>query len=68
MAVVNEYTNSAEAYIDKGFLESHGIPAEVDADALSSIYPGIGGLGSIALVVPDSCLKEATELLQNRPQ
>ena len=67
MAIVNEYSDIAEAYLDKGFLESHGIPADVDADALSQIYPGIGGLGSIALVVPDDKLQQATRLLDSRP-
>lgn len=67
MTTVNEYTDLAEAYIDKGFLDNHGIPAIVNADALSQIYPGIGGLGAIRLDVPDAMADKAVELLKNRP-
>lgn len=67
MTVINTYANAVEAYIDKGFLVSHGIPAEVQADALSNLFPGpVMAGGSISLVVPDEYAKEAETLMNNR--
>lgn len=67
MTVVNQYSNEAEAYLDKGFLASCGIDAIVEADALSEIFPAPGsGTGSIRLLVPDSLAKEAEKLLASR--
>ncbi len=67
MTIINQYADLAEAYIDKGFLVNHGIPAEVQSDALAGIYPGIGGLGSISLVVPDHYAEQAVKLMDSRP-
>ena len=67
MTVINQYTDLAEAYIDKGFLVNNGIPAVVESDALSGIYPGIGGLGAITLAVPDKYAERAQELMDSRP-
>lgn len=67
MTVIQRYSNQAEAYIDQGLLESHGIPAQVNADALSEIFPAPGaGIGSITLVVPDKLAHEAMKLMQQR--
>ncbi len=67
MTVIQRYSNQAEAYIDQGFLESNGIPAEVNADALSETFPAPGaGIGSITLVVPDNLAHEAIKLLRQR--
>ena len=53
MRLLNQYSNEQEAYIDKGFLESNGIPAEVVSNAMSDIFPAPGsGIGSIDLYVP----------------
>lgn len=68
MAILNQYTNLGEAYIDRGFLVTHGIPAEVEQNALAQIYPGIGGSGYISLTVPDKYLEEARKLMNSRPQ
>ena len=55
------------AYIDRGYLESHGIPAEVECDALSEIFPAPGsGVGSIRLIVPDQYADEAQRLMRDR--
>lgn len=67
MTIINQYTDLAEAYIDKGFLVNNGIPAEVESDALAGIYPGIGGLGSISLAVPDNYAETARKLMDSRP-
>lgn len=67
MTIINQYSNEAEAYIDKGFLSSQGIPAEVQSDALSQIFPAPGaGSGSIYLMVPDSYAAQARKLMDNR--
>lgn len=68
MTTIQQYSNQAEAYIDKGYLESHGIPADVQSDALSEIFPAPGaGIGSISLIVPDKYAAEAEHLMNNRP-
>lgn len=67
MTVIQQYSNQAEAYIDQGFLKNNGIPAEVNTDSLSEIFPAPGvGTGSITLEVPDKCADEAIRLLQHR--
>lgn len=67
MKLVNEYSNEAEAYIDKGYLESNAIPAEVISNAMSEIFPAPGaGNGSIELYVPDEDYQKACDLLFNR--
>lgn len=67
MTIINQYSNEPEAYIDKGYLASHGLHPEVTADALSDIFPAPGsGSGSIYLSVPDSEAREADMLLRDR--
>ena len=67
MRLLNQYSNEAEAYIDKGYLESTGIECEVISNAMSDIFPAPGsGNGSIDLYVPESQYKEASELLFHR--
>ena len=67
MTVINQYSNQAEAFIDRGFLISRGIPAEVQSDALSELFPAPGsGTGSIDLIVPDQDAVRAARLLKDR--
>lgn len=67
MRLLNQYSNEAEAYIDKGFLESNGIKCEVISNAMSDIFPAPGsGNGSINLFVPDDEFEKASELLFHR--
>ena len=67
MRLLNQYSNEAEAYIDKGFLESNGIECEVISNAMSDIFPAPGsGNGSIDLYVADSQYEKANELLFHR--
>ena len=64
MKLLNQYSNEAEAYIDKGFLESNGIKCEVISNAMSDIFPAPGaGVGSIDLYVDDNQFTQAEELL-----
>ena len=67
MKLLNQYSNEAEAYIDKGFLESNGIECEVISNAMSDIFPAPGaGNGSIDLYVEDSQFEKAADLLFHR--
>ena len=67
MTLLNQYSNEAEAYIDKGFLESNGIKCEIISNAMSDIFPAPGaGNGSIDLYVESSQYKEAEDLLFHR--
>ena len=67
MRLLNQYSNEAEAYIDKGFLESNGIKCEIISNAMSEIFPAPGsGNGSIDLYVADDDYTKASELLFNR--
>lgn len=64
MRLLNQYSNEAEAYIDKGYLESNGIECEVVSNAMSDIFPAPGsGNGSIDLYVADSDYDKAYQLL-----
>lgn len=67
MRLINQYSNEAEAYIDKGYLESNGIECEVISNAMSDIFPAPGaGNGSIDLYVDDKDYDKASELLFHR--
>lgn len=67
MKLLNQYSNEAEAYIDKGYLESNGIECDVISNAMSDIFPAPGsGNGSIDLYVPESQYEEAYHLLFDR--
>ena len=67
MKLLNQYSNEAEAYIDKGYLESNGIQCDVISNAMSDIFPAPGaGNGSIDLYVPDSEYEKASQLLFHR--
>lgn len=67
MELLNQYSNEAEAYIDKGYLESNGIKCEVISNAMSDIFPAPGaGNGSIDLYVPEEDFEKASELLFHR--
>lgn len=66
MTLLNTYPTIQAAYIDKGFLESHGIDAVVQEDAMSQIFPGSATGGQISLYVPESQASEAENLLAHR--
>ena len=67
MKLLNQYSNEAEAYIDKGYLETNGIKCEIVSNAMSDIFPAPGaGNGSIDLYVENSQFDEASRLLFHR--
>lgn len=67
MTLLNQYSNIEEAYLDKSLLESHGIKALVQSDAMSELFPAPGaGMGSISLYVPDNEAQKAQEILNQK--
>lgn len=69
LEMLESYGSQQEAYLDKGFLANHGIPSEVYATALSSIFPGpIQPEGAICLYVPKEYIDEARKLMASRPK
>lgn len=67
LTMLASYDNPQSAYIDKGFLESHGIPAKVFTSALSQIFPTpVQSSDQICLYVPQDFLEEAVTLMNSR--
>ena len=67
MILLNQYSNTTEAYIDKGFLESNGVKCEIISNAMSDIFPAPGaGNGSIDLYVANQDFEMAKKLLFER--
>lgn len=69
LVVVYRASGMAEAEIVRGFLESEGIPADLDYE---SVGPVVGltmdGLGEVRVVVPDDWADAAREALLRRPE
>lgn len=61
---IREYGNTGQAFIDKGMLENHGIPAIVEENSLSTLYPGAFS-ASVKLYVNAEDAPRATELLDS---
>jgi len=63
--IVLTYAKSeVEGWIIKGKLETEGIPAIIQQEAIGKIYRiTIDGLGEIKVLVPISFLKQAKEIL-----
>ena len=69
MKLLNIYDTEAIAYIDKGFLENNGIPAFVEQNAMSSVFPAPdSGTSSIGLFVDDDRYEDAKRLLDFRQE
>lgn len=67
MELLATYSHLTEAYIDKGFLESQGIPTVVHPGVLSSVYPvASAGFSPIELYVPSEDMGRAIELMRSR--
>ena len=64
LVLLKEYYSDAEAYIDKGVLETNVIPCIINNEIMSSVYPiTITTLGAIRLLVFERDLDTARELL-----
>lgn len=67
MKLLKIYDTETIAYIDKGFLENNDIPAYVEHNAMSSVFPAPdAGTSSIGLFVDDDKLEAARALLFSR--
>lgn len=64
MKTVASFPDTVSASIVKGMLESNGIPASIDNQAMSALYPApMSGAWSVALSVNDEDYERARELL-----
>ncbi|MDE6098119.1 MAG: DUF2007 domain-containing protein [Muribaculaceae bacterium] len=62
--VVNTYSHDWEARIAKGVLDQAGIPAVIQNETFSSIYPvGFNSIGGLPLLVPAEMATRAKKLL-----
>lgn len=62
---IRSYTTPEEAYIVRGLLEEHGIPATVEDAGYNSVFPSLDDShGSTMLLVDDDHLSAAEELLK----
>jgi len=64
MKLVREYPSVADAYIDKGMLETNGIECVISNNAMSEVFPAPdSGTGRVQLYVPDDKYNDARSLL-----
>lgn len=69
MKLLQIYDTESAAYIDKGFLKNNDIPAYVEQNAMSSVFPAPdSGTSSIGLFVDDDKYEEARHLLDSRKE
>lgn len=63
--LLRSYSNLQEAEIDKGLLESNGIPCVLQNEAISSVYPMTDTWTPLNMLIPESFALEARELLHH---
>ncbi|MCM1518087.1 MAG: DUF2007 domain-containing protein [Pseudoflavonifractor sp.] len=62
------YYSDADAYIDKGVLETNGVPCVILNEIMSTVYPlTLTPLGAIRLMVPAGLLDEARLIIASPP-
>ncbi len=65
MKVAAKFPDTITASIAKGMLESHDIPAIIDNQAMSALYPTpLSGVWDVRLMVNDDDYDEAVALLK----
>jgi hypothetical protein len=62
-AIVRVVESNEEAILVAGFLDSNGIPAEVESLHVEELPVNLGGLGEVRVRVPADRLAEAQALL-----
>lgn len=66
--VFDTYYSDADAYIDKGVLETNGVPCVIMNEIISTVYPlTMTPLGAIRLMVPRELLEEARRIMASPP-
>ncbi len=69
LEIVYRAAGMAEAEIVKGFLESEGIPVDLDYESAGKIYGlTVDGLGEVRILVPADWADEAREALARHPK
>lgn len=69
LVLFNTYYNDADAYIDKGVLETNGVPCVITNELVSSVYPlTITPLGAIRLWVRRKDADLACRIMQSPPE
>lgn len=69
MRLIATYDSAAIAYIDKGYLQAHDVPAFVEQNAMSEVFPAPdAGTSAIGLYVDDDNYQKAKALLASRPE
>lgn len=63
LVLYNEYSNSSDAYIVKGVLDTNGVPAIVDNSIMGTLLGGIPAVGSFRVMVRRKDLETARRLL-----
>lgn len=63
-SVVGEYSTVTDASIDKGMLETNGIPVIVINGVISSVYPMTATWAPVQLLVRDSDVAAARALMK----
>ncbi len=64
MTIIATFPDIISASIAQGMLESNGIKAVIDNQAMSSIYPApLAGSSEVSLAVSDGDAERAAELL-----
>lgn len=62
---VYQAANEMEALVIKGLLESYGIPCLFKSNAAHSVHPfAIDGMGEVGVLVRESMVGEARELIE----
>jgi hypothetical protein len=64
MAIVRTFINDAEAEIAASAIEAAGIEVTIHRDAAGGLQPNLD-MGGIQLIVPDSDLEAASEVLNS---
>jgi hypothetical protein len=67
-AVVRVVESNEEAILATGFLNSNGIPAQVESLHVEELPVNVGGLGEVRVRVPAARLAEAQALLDQSDQ
>lgn len=65
IVLFKEYARDAEAYMDKGVLETNGVPCVLDNEIMSNIYPMT--FAPVRLMVRRADLPLARKIMQMPP-
>lgn len=68
LVLFKTYYTDAEAYIDKGVLETNGVPCSITNELVSTVYPiTITPLGAIRLWIRRKDAELACRIMQSPP-